>query len=159
MLMKGTAALRRCFRIGLVPCLIVFVVGCGSKGTVTGKVTYKGNDITQGKVIFLTDDFHTFDGNIDKDGNYKVEGVPVGAVKVGLVLAEPGKIKGTKVDFGRDMKINMKDIPPGMEERLGPQKIDIPKAVIDRYKEPTKSPERFVVEGGHQIHDIELKEK
>jgi hypothetical protein len=63
------------------------VVGCGKKelGAVRGTVTFKGEKVREGMLIFKNQDTGTsFTGQLDAEGNYTMEGagIPVGKYKV-----------------------------------------------------------------------------
>src|SRR5438105_1232082 len=71
----------------LVPLAVVLVVSCNSTTSVPGakvegKVTYKGQPVTGGTLIFHVGEDVSRSGTIAPDGTYKVEGVPPGSVTV-----------------------------------------------------------------------------
>jgi hypothetical protein len=65
-------------------------------GTVSGKVTYKGQPLPFGLVTFHPEKGKkVFSGKLHADGTYEVKDVPVGKARVTIeVKAEKGKAKG-----------------------------------------------------------------
>src|SRR5437016_5633865 len=59
--------------------------GCAKPtGSVAGKVTYKGNPLKGGHVIFLKADGQSEWADIGEDGTYHVDKILAGPVKVGV---------------------------------------------------------------------------
>jgi hypothetical protein len=76
------------FAAGLVALLGMSIVGCGDSGaTVTGKVIYEkdSSPMTQGTVIFVSDNGHFAKGGVQADGSFKLK---TGSSNAGI---EPGK--------------------------------------------------------------------
>ncbi|HEX5270280.1 MAG TPA: hypothetical protein VFW33_07335, partial [Gemmataceae bacterium] len=71
--------LRTAFAL-LVGSLALGPLGCGwGTGTVSGKVTYNDQPLTNGTVIFSNADGKgNRTADIQADGTYKIEGMPVG---------------------------------------------------------------------------------
>ena len=61
--------------------LLLCVSGCSSKGTVSGKVTYKGNPVTSGSVSLIASDDIQYASDIGPDGSYSIPNVPGGPVR------------------------------------------------------------------------------
>jgi hypothetical protein len=155
---------RRLLGTGLVCGLFVALCGCGARGTVTGRVKWKDQELDRGTVIFVTEDNHSFTGTI-KDGTYTVEGCPAGPVKIGIVatgVKANDKAGGRKKeDFMKEYNKQIKEMPPGYKERLDPaqNKASIPDSVLQKYRDATKSGLTYVVQPGQQEYDIVLPEK
>src|SRR5262245_32545139 len=79
----------------------VLVAGCKSGpavGQVTGKVTFKGTPVTEGKITFYEPKTgQAVEGDLDKDGGYTIRDVRVGEYIVTirpltiLIDSDPGK--------------------------------------------------------------------
>ena len=60
--------------------------GCSKPpGTVSGRVSYKGKDLSYGTIVFVSQDNQVKQGAIDEDGSYKIENVPAGPAKVAVI--------------------------------------------------------------------------
>src|SRR5262249_43114319 len=68
--------------------LALLAGGCSSSGTVTGKVTYKGEPLGSGKVAFYSANA-TATGDIDASGNYTIPKAPLGPVRVTVETIAP----------------------------------------------------------------------
>jgi hypothetical protein len=84
------------FRWSAVAVVLALAVdGCGS-GTskVHGKVTYQGKTVVWGSVTIVdkTGQFHV--AEIDLNGNYSIEKIPTGSVKISVVSPNPEPPKG-----------------------------------------------------------------
>jgi hypothetical protein len=69
-----------------------FVVlgGCGpSTTTVKGKVTHKGKPVVWGSVTLADAKGQYHQGEIELDGSYTIDNVPVGQVKIGVYSPKP----------------------------------------------------------------------
>jgi hypothetical protein len=113
--------------------------GCGSNaGTVSGKVTFKGEAVPGGWVDLVPqtgpEKGTVFSGTIDASGQFRVTGVPLGPVKV--LVRQPGG-PPTKRPRG---------------EKPAPRK-PYPK----RYATPEGSELGLTVAGGRQEYNIDLK--
>jgi hypothetical protein len=56
--------------------------GRASTGNISGVVKYKGEPVTAGTVSFFAETNAVCSGQIDRDGNYTVIGVPTGNAKI-----------------------------------------------------------------------------
>jgi hypothetical protein len=68
----------------VVAALVLLVSAASAQkktGTITGKITYKGEPLTGGFVTFITENAKS-DGRINADGTYRVRGLPVGGAKI-----------------------------------------------------------------------------
>jgi len=95
-------------RFGLLPALAIgLVVGCsgGNKNSasISGKVTYKGQPVPGGNVVFLSEDA-TFNAALSKDGSYEVTNVPPGNMKVIIDTEVVNPAKNDPSKYGAKMK-------------------------------------------------------
>jgi hypothetical protein len=159
--------------LGLLSALLFGLAGCGSSGTVSGKVLYKGNPLPAGtRVTFLhekTD--RPFTEQVNDDGTYTIEKVPPGKVKIGVVPPHAPTLGAPNVPGGGGPQAGKKDAPiigPGgakdvIQPPSGFGKVfegkgsDKPSVEIpDQYKDPRQSGLTLEVTGGKQKHDIEI---
>jgi hypothetical protein len=161
---------RRWLGTGLTLGLFVVLTGCGAKGTVTGKVIYKDKagkevELNNGQVTFLTDDNHTYQGKITEEG-YRVEGCPVGKVRIGISaqgasgIPKKGQIGGG--DYGGAGPKEMHDVPPDFAGKMDPNSTKaqgVPDRVLAEYKVPDKSGLIYEVTSGSNEYNIILTEK
>jgi hypothetical protein len=153
----------------LALCLVVAAAGCGSKGTISGKVTYQGNNLNGGTVTFVSEKTgQSFSSPIEKDGTYTMSKVPAGTVKIAVSVPEPKGIPGTgqpqgggrggrpsdKVTFGPPKDSKFSGPPKNIDPTAN--KNDLVKIPPD-YSDVEKSNLTYVVVSGKQEHDIPLK--
>src|SRR5438128_4740129 len=69
--------------------VLLCFVGCGEPptGTVTGRVVFDGQPIPMGTIQFVNDKGTVANGSI-RDGEYRVERVPVGATTIVVTAVE-----------------------------------------------------------------------
>jgi hypothetical protein len=140
-------------------CFLV-VVGCGSKptGTIEGQVKYKDKALPAGSVIFAGEDNKSYMSPIDAQGNYKIENVPVGTVKIAITLPSapniptvPGGKDKIKLGLPKDVKL-----PPGVDPGYN---MDVPKDLPKLPPEvgnPQTSGMSYAVTAGKQQHNIDI---
>jgi len=138
--------------------ILAAVAGCGKgTATVTGKVTYQGQAITSGTVVFYGENGKVDSGILDANGNYTLTRAPVGTVKVAVMVpkiaskgagggpppgppAGKGKLKTAPVDPSRP-------VPAPVEKS----------AIPERYTDAEKSGLVYTVNPGSQIINLELQ--
>jgi hypothetical protein len=154
--MRKPQLLRSCAALGLALGLPL-VLGCGaSKGTVSGKVTIKGEPLTWGTIYFVGKDPQSAEV---RNGVYKMENIPTGDYKIKVESRAKPKSLPT------DVKIGSMPAMPNMGGDKGPgappmlqsetqQKTPPPEGpdmrVNSRYLDPDKSGLKCRVEGGNQ---------
>ena len=138
----------RCMRsVGsalFVLCVLTGCTGCDRGfGQVTGKVSYQGQPLPSGDVVFIDGEGRHHPGAIAEDGVYVIDDVPAGPVKV-IVMGPP-------------------QVPPGLRK---PTPVPVPAAVEsarpwvgipERYKDPEKSGLAYTVKAGQQTINIDLQ--
>lgn len=159
--------LTRLLRSVLLLVLLTVFIGCGSKGTVSGKIFYQGNPLPGGRVTFLQEKgaFHSV---IHGDGSYQVTGIPPGPAIITVSSPDPPqpaapspmektveKAKASKVEMTPEMakmleaaKGRMGDPEAGKRRYM---------AIPSRYKDPDKSGLTYTVTSGSQEFDIQLE--
>jgi hypothetical protein len=112
--------------------LAALLVGCAGQGQVSGTVRYQGKPVPTGTITFY-DHKNQAASSAIKDGNYSIEKVASGPVKVSV--ATPMAI------------YMMGDKPPP-----GPKPLPLP----PKYNDPEKSGLGFEVKPGAQTKDFDL---
>jgi hypothetical protein len=143
---------------GLTVCLALLLAGCGSKGTISGMVTYQGKPIPSGNVTFFPANGAPVVATIS-DGKYTAEKVAAGPARVAVVSisGDPGGSSAA----GRMMDAKPPPDAPMPEEARkvfeGKGRIKKGIRIPANYSDPDKSGLTCTVTGGSQTHDIDLK--
>lgn len=113
--------------------------GCGrTPGAVSGKVTYQGQPLTSGLVIFVAKDGKVSQpAGIEIDGSYLADHVPVGQV---AVCVETHPVSGG-------------DGGPAGKDQPRPKYVPLP----DKYKDAKQSGLSLEVKPGRNAYNIELR--
>jgi hypothetical protein len=82
------AGVRECCGIALVVAMLA-AAGCGSKGTVHGKVYYKDKALTGGSVAFVANNKTLGTAVIHEDGSYEMKDVPTGEATITVSSGSP----------------------------------------------------------------------
>jgi hypothetical protein len=120
----------------------------GKTGSVTGKVTYKGQPLPGGTVVFHPAKGKPAAGTIQADGTYAIQGVPPGLV---VVTIETESVKAGP-DKGPKLKPPAKDKEPTPGGGKAARYVAIPRL----YGDVKTSPLRLTVQAGKQVFDIVL---
>jgi hypothetical protein len=143
---KCSAFARSLFRSAAAGALLTAAaLGCGGRGDVSGKVTYKGKPLVWGTVQFEGSDKLIRQGNINSDGTYSIQGVASGEAKVAVSSINP----------------KSSDFQPRQAEGRPPPKprpevkgwFPIP----EDYQDLSKPKLSYTVKSGQNTIDIELK--
>jgi hypothetical protein len=140
--------------------LSLLSAGCSGSGTVSGKVSYKGETLGGGTVLFYSPGKTTVKAGIAADGSYKIENIPAGPVKIAV------ETKSAQPPNEAGMRMGMPNIPANanlpaeannsMYKSQGGSKgkyVEIP----DELGDPETSHLTLEVTGGSQQHNIDLK--
>jgi len=178
--MNCTCTFRACRLLGgaLMVGVLALLAGCGSKGTLSGKVTYQGKALPTGtRIVFLheaTD--RSFSTEVKgEDGSYVMDGLPVGKFLIGVQpvgtanvggggagqLPSKGNIAGVKEKSTVGPSTGSPDViapPPGFEGAFNPQKGggNTPSLLPRDLQDPRTSNKSIEVKGGKQPFDIAL---
>jgi hypothetical protein len=150
----------------------LLALGCGSKATITGTVTYKGQPIHEGGIVFAPESGGRPVSAIIKDGKYTAEKVPPGPAKVSITSMYSKEATGFAAKMGGggtpELTKKMEGPPPDaplppearrmMEKRstMGEESkkgVKIP----DKYADPDKSGLTYTVQPGSQTKDFNLE--
>jgi hypothetical protein len=137
-------ALSFCSQVAAAALLTLTAVGCGGRGDVSGKVTYKGKTLVFGTVQFEGSDGVVKHGNIEPDGTYTVLDVATGDAKAAVSSLNP----------------KSSDFQPIQREGQAPRKprpevkgwFPIP----EKYDTPFKSGLTYTIKRGQNTIDIDL---
>jgi hypothetical protein len=156
-------------RLGLL--LVVLVpAGCGPRtGTVTGRVTYKGNPVPAGWVLFQPADpaQNAISAELDADGNYSVT-LPAGEVTVSIDNREwepraagpaiPSLPAGLPLSPEAAAKAGVPKgpAPRAAEGEGGGRRSGKYVAIPPKYYDLATSGLKFKVQGGDQAQNLEL---
>jgi len=152
---------RKCVSLFL-PGLLLLTVGCGSKGTITGNVSYKGTPITAGTILFVPENGAPQVSAPITEGKYTAEKVPPGPAKVAITSDYTGPMALTPMQ--RAMQGGMGKGPAG-EIPEGPKKLLEGAAqakekkgvkIPEKYASPSTADLTYTVKGGSQEHNIDL---
>ena len=146
-----------------LPLSLVLAFGCqkssNAPAKLSGKVTYKGNPVTGGQMMFYTKDAGAYPATIAEDGMYSVSDVPTGEMTVTIdteTLNPKGKT--APADYGKSdprsggKKMGGGFIPEGANTGGKGQYVKIPAKYADR----KKSPLTVTLTAGKQTHDFDL---
>src|SRR5262249_23343131 len=102
---------------------VLMLAGCGKNGTLTGKVTYKGEPVPKATVIFLCENQQAFTVKCDEQGVYSVK-LPIGKAQVGVNNVDQvapsmmGKMMSQQ-QSGKDSKANIEKSIQDMQQQIG----------------------------------------
>lgn len=129
---------------------ISLLSGCSKPfGTVTGIITLGGTPLPAGQVSFLAEDGTVVSADVDANGTYRVDNVPVGLARVTVYTAlnmDPGAMGDILKNQGRD-PAKFKDVP-----KSSPPLVAVPQ----KYSTPETSGLSVSVGKGETKYDIPL---
>lgn len=136
--------------------------GCGDlpRSHVHGTVSFQGNAVTGGTVIFLTKDNMTHIADIQPDGSYAVSGVPRGPVRVSVQQPPPRPAPRSQTAPAEER--GNAETAADDAARLARQK-EAPVAeasgvrVPEKYADPSQSGLAFELTDADQAFPIDLK--
>ena len=146
-----------------LPLLLLLVLGCQKSKTpakLSGKVTYNGNPVTGGEMVFYFGEGGAPEVTIRSDGTYSATDLPVGEATVTIdtesinpkgkmAPAQYGGVKGA----GKE-KMKMSPMPEAASQSAKGEYVKIPL----KYKDKKKSGLTVTLTSGEQTHDFELKD-
>jgi hypothetical protein len=131
----------------LLVLLLLTAVGCGSQsgGTVTGKVTYRGEVVPAGIVFFFGSGEQAVSAQIAADGSYEASGVPLGDVKIAVNGPPP---RPSKEQAANNPMLRKRGYVPPDEKSV---------SIPAKYSRPNTSGLYLTVTEGAQTFNVELK--
>jgi hypothetical protein len=139
----------------------LLTAGCGdSYGEISGKIYYKGQPLTAPRAIvtFMDANGGAFSSTIASDGKYAIAKVPVGQVKIAIVVLPPRRTDVVRQKAHEAVKSGKIKIPPEELAKMAPSSPPRRQArrLPPLYADPQTSGLMHTVTGGKQTHDIEL---
>lgn len=161
--MKGPLGLPRgsVLRRGWLVLLLVLPVGCSSsKGTISGKITYQGKPLAAGTITLVPEKGGGgFSGPI-RNGEYKVEGVPPGPVKIAVSTSSTPKSAIGKMQPPPEvMKSAIRDRPAEQADDSAKPSASAAVPIPRKFQDPETSGLTYTVQSGNQVHDIDIPAK
>jgi hypothetical protein len=139
--------------LGLLLLATLGTSGCfGSKGDVSGTVTFQGKHLSSGAVVIVGSDNQPMHADIQADGSYKVEGVPVGQARITVHSPDPALRPLKKKGKAKSRPDDRAEPPAGSPNRAN--WFPIPA----RYGNLDQSGLSVSVNSGPNTHNITLKE-
>lgn len=142
------------WRLVVVLAMPFSLAGCGeSTATVSGKVSFQGNTLKGGSVIFVPQDGKPgASASIGEDGMYTMAKAPLGKVTVCVETRSLDPSRFSQIP--KDFKIPGKNpnAPPDVD-KMAKRFTSIP----EKYADPKTSNLTYTVEAGQQKNDIDLK--
>lgn len=147
-------------RTVLLLALALLGAGCGSKGTVSGKVFYQGKPLPGGGRVTFLQEKGAFNSVIGEDGSYRVTGLLPGSATI--TVSSPDPPQPAKESPMEKAAAGKSKLTPEMVEgmkHMGDPEAGKRKyvAIPSQYKDPEKSGLTCTVQGGSQNFDIQLK--
>jgi hypothetical protein len=143
--------------------LLALTSGCSAPGSISGKVTYQNEPVTEGTVVFSsTQGKGSRTATLGEDGSYSIDNIPAGQYKIAVVTPTNQPERNPR---GKGPPPNMmppKDkIPAGASSPVysgQPKKAKKPqKPIPDDFADPDKSGLTYTVKSGPQTHPIDMK--
>jgi hypothetical protein len=127
--------------------LLTALAACGcqsrpAEGQVKGRVTYQGQPLPSGDVMFLAADGSKVSAGISSEGEYRIAKIPAGLARIGVV-SHPRVPKG----------LQQPSHPNPQAAAAPPEK---PVTIPMHYNKPETSGLTCDVRNGENTHDIEL---
>ncbi|HET6575303.1 MAG TPA: hypothetical protein VFG68_16980 [Fimbriiglobus sp.] len=140
--------------LSTVAVVALAVAGCGGDADMAGTVTYKGKPVVYGTVVVVGADGIPKSGTIQPDGTYRVSGVKAGPAKVAVSSPRPSASAPADDRKGRDRD----------SERVVPAPIPVDPEIVknwfalpEKYGDPAKSELNYLLQGGSNAVNIDLK--
>ena len=141
-----------CIALGGLLLLAVTVVGCGpANPTVSGVVTFRGQPLPSGTVLFHVADGRVEHSALGPDGHYTIANAPLGPVRI-TVQSHPAAPAGLP-SRGGPPPAAPKELEPTAKEQRDVRYGRIP----TRYGSAEQSGLTYTVTAGSQTHDIGLE--
>ena len=139
----------------LVVGLCLLPLGCGSSGTISGKVFYNGRVMPGGTIMFVAEGNRgTVTTTIEKDGSYRAVKVPPGLTKIAVRPHPPPPARN---EMGDKKAFLPSDAQSKTTEQSETNKAQETLWIPEQYGDPGKSGLTLQVTGGAQEFDIKLE--
>ena len=136
----------------------LMLAGCGGRslGTVSGKVSYKGQPVKGGTVAIIPKAGGVLQGPIQEDGSFSIDKVPTGPATITVETASVRPSGAKSAMPGPYSKIPQ-DVTRGfaLAEKTGDPNRYVP--IPERYGSHESSGLSMDVKSGPQTHDLDLQ--
>jgi hypothetical protein len=153
----------------LVLLALGLAAGCNRSKTqskVSGKVTYKGQLVKGGSIVFHSEDMGSYPSSLSPEGTYEMVDLPAGPMTVTIeteslapdkkARAYPGRggagSKAAAIDNARLAAEGMAGSSAAAQKEAAERYVKIPK----KYADAKTSPLKVTLERGKQVKDFEL---
>lgn len=142
-------------RLSILGILALALAGCAAStktGSVEGRVTFDSKPLAKAIITFTAASGESFMAQADDQGQYRVDGVPVGPVKIGVDVPpdDPAAIGQAAKVTGQDPDARAK--ADAAAKKAKPKGVKIPAS----YADPLKSELSHTVTEGLSTCDIKL---
>jgi hypothetical protein len=139
----------------LILALVAFSGCAPARGTISGKVLYRGQPLKGGTVQFFSEDQSVASGLLDANGYYQVANVHPGQARVSVVANAAVPLGLRRVNRTAPAAARFSKASPGT---MNLDKVDgRPPRIPARYASPEQSGLALLVRGGDQAFDIEIQ--
>ena len=149
------------WRLSLLNCLVLLLGGCGEsgsveykKGTVSGKVTHKGESVKAGTISFM----HETDGvmaaaALGSDGSYTLNGTDGSGVRVGKYLIS---IHPPSKSSNVNLEVPDESLSSGNANPNEPEPESDSSGIPSKYQDHQKSGLTFEVKEGTGTFNVDM---
>jgi hypothetical protein len=134
-------------------------LGCASNATISGKVTYKGEPLGGGTVLFVAEGKRSMTTVINSDGTYALANFPAGPVTIAVETASVKQTEMPEEAKGMAPPATIPNMPEGATQSIYKPRAATAVRYVEippQYADPKTSGLTYTVTGGSQSHDIPL---
>jgi hypothetical protein len=141
---------------------VLLLCGCGGdgaggpKGNLSGKVTLKGEALDAGSINIVAVDKNMYQGTI-RAGTYRVEGIPVGDVKIAVIGRERVQSAADAKDIKSEVEAPNPKIAKLRKKRAAAAKEGKKQPVGFAYGDAETSGLKATIKAGENTADFDLK--
>jgi hypothetical protein len=129
--------------------LLLFAGCSAAKGSLSGTVTYQDRPVVYGTVFAVCTDGITRSADIQPNGSYRLENLPIGEVKLAVLSPEPPKNAAHERRGDRSGRGKTAPIPTVDRSKW----FKIP----EKYSDPRLSSLATTISAGHSTFELQLQ--
>jgi hypothetical protein len=142
----------------ILPLLLALPIGCSNRNphtsaSVSGRITYKGNPVKAGNIVFYAKEAGAYTAVIRPDGTYTIAELPTGTLEVTIETESANPNKKQKTYGGGGKKNVSSPAPQGAPPSANPENYV---AIPPRYSDRSNSRLSASLSGGSNTKDFEL---